>query len=63
VGNLEYSTDKVFTATSLEQVQESVKKNDKLKAPGSRYCFNNIADSKDAFISLKPMDNTTITIS
>jgi len=55
-GNLEYGTDKVFTATSLEQVQESVKQNDRLKALGTRHCFNNIADSKDAFISLKPMD-------
>src|SRR3984885_4352845 len=55
-GNLEYSTDQVFTATSVEQVRESVKKNNKLKALGSRHCFNNIADSKDAFISLKPMD-------
>jgi xylitol oxidase len=55
-GNLEYSTDKVLTATSVEQVQESVKKNNKLKALGSRHCFNNIADSKDAFVSLKPMD-------
>src|ERR1700720_771885 len=55
-GNLEYSTDKVFTSTSLEQVQEYVKKTDKLKALGTRHCFNNIADSKDAFISLRPMD-------
>ena len=55
-GNLEYGTDKVFTATSIEQVQESVKQNGKLKALGSRHCFNDIADSKDAFISLKPMD-------
>lgn len=54
-GNLEYGTDKVFTPTSLEQVQEYVKKNAKLKALGSRHCFNNIADSKDAFISLSPM--------
>src|SRR3984885_11869424 len=69
-GNLEYSTDQVFTATSVEQVRESVKKNNKLKALGSRHCFNNIADSKDAFISLKPMDrvialdplNRTVTI-
>jgi len=55
-GNLEYGTDKVFTSTSLEQVQEYVKKNDKLKALGTRHCFNNIADSKDAFISLRSMD-------
>src|SRR3984957_8133740 len=55
-GNIEYGTDNLFTATSLDQVQESVKKNSKLKALGTRHCFNNIADSKDAFISLKPMD-------
>ena len=55
-GNIEYSTDNLFTATSLDQVQQSVKKNSKLKALGTRHCFNNIADSKDAFISLKPMD-------
>jgi alditol oxidase len=55
-GNIEYSTENLFTATSLDQVQESVRKNSKLKALGTRHCFNNIADSKDAFISLKPMD-------
>ena len=55
-GNIEYSTENLFTATSLHQVQESVRKNSKLKALGTRHCFNNIADSKDAFISLKPMD-------
>ncbi len=55
-GNLEYSTDNIFAATSVEQAQDFVKKNAKLKALGSRHCFNNIADSKDEFISLKPMD-------
>src|SRR5207302_4802890 len=28
----------------------------KLKVLGTRHCFNNIADSKDGFLSLKPMD-------
>ena len=28
-----------------------------LKVLGTRHCFNNIADSKDQFLSLKPMDN------
>jgi alditol oxidase len=55
-GNLEYSTDRVHTSTSLEQVQEYVKTENKLKVLGTRHCFNNIADSKDAFLSLKPMD-------
>ena len=56
-GNIEYSTDRLQTSTSLEQVQEFVKKQNRLKVLGTRHCFNNIADSKDGFLSLKPMDN------
>jgi xylitol oxidase len=55
-GNIEYSTDRVQTCTSLEQVQDYVRAQSKLKVLGTRHCFNNIADSKDAFLSLKPMD-------
>jgi xylitol oxidase len=55
-GNLEYSTDRLYAATSLEQVQDYVKKENWLKVLGTRHCFNNIADSKDGFLSLKPMD-------
>lgn len=58
-GNLEYSTDRLYTATSLEQVQDYVKKENKLKVLGTCHCFNNIADSKDSFLSLKPMDSVT----
>ena len=55
-GNLEYSTDRLFPAASVEQVREYVKKENKLKVLGTRHCFNNIADSRDGFLSLKPMD-------
>ena len=55
-GNLEYSTESLYAAKSLEQVQDFVKKQAKLKVLGSRHCFNNIADSKDTFLSLKPLD-------
>src|SRR5260370_5637137 len=55
-GNLEYSTDRLYASTSLEQVRDYVKKESKLKVLGTRHCFNNIADSKDGFLSLKPMD-------
>ncbi len=55
-GNLEYSTDHLYAATSLEQVQDYVRKENKLKVLGTRHCFNNIADSRDGFLSLKPMD-------
>jgi xylitol oxidase len=55
-GNLEYSTDRLFSANSLDQVQGYVKKQNKLKVLGTRHCFNNIADSKDNLLSLRSMD-------
>ena len=55
-GNLEYSTGRVYSASSLEQARDYVKRQDRLKVLGSRHCFNDIADSKDSFLSLKPMD-------
>jgi alditol oxidase len=55
-GNLEYSTDRLTNATSLEQVREFVKQQRHLKVLGTRHCFNNIADSADNLLSLKPMD-------
>src|SRR5580658_11135421 len=55
-GNLEYSTDRLYSADTLEQVRSYVRKQRKLKVLGTRHCFNNIADSKDGFLSLKPMD-------
>jgi alditol oxidase len=55
-GNLEYSTDRLYAAESLEQARDFVKKQDKLKVLGTRHCFNNIADSKNIFLSLRAMD-------
>src|SRR6266487_1691785 len=55
-GNLEYSTNKIYYPKSVEEVQQLVKKYTKLKALGTRHCFNTIADSKDNFISLKAMN-------
>src|SRR5437879_6892753 len=52
-GNLEYSTDRLYTANSLEQVRGCVKKRSKLKVLGTRHCFNNIADSTDNFLSFE----------
>jgi len=56
-GNLEYGTEQLYSATSLEQVREFVRKQSKLKVLGTRHCFNKIADSTDQFLSLKTMDN------
>ena len=55
-GNLTYSTDRLYPAHSLAEVQSHVKKQSKLKVLGTRHCFNNIADSTEDFLSLKPMD-------
>jgi xylitol oxidase len=55
-GNIVYSTSRVQTSTSLAQVRDYVKTQPKLKVLGTRHCFNDIADSKDGFLSLKPMD-------
>jgi xylitol oxidase len=55
-GNLEYSTDRLYLANSLEQVRSYVKKQNKLKVLGTRHCFNNIADSTHSLLSLKSMD-------
>jgi alditol oxidase len=55
-GNLEYSTDNVFYPTSAEEIQQLVKKFSKVKALGTRHCFNTIADSKDNLISMRDMN-------
>ncbi len=55
-GNLEYSTDRLYAATSFDEVQDFVKTQAKLKVLGTRHCFNNIADTKDIFLHLKRLD-------
>jgi xylitol oxidase len=55
-GNLEYGTDRLYSAESLEQTRQFVKDQSHLKVLGTRHCFNNIADSTDQFLSLQPLD-------
>jgi xylitol oxidase len=55
-GNLEYGTDRLYSANSLEKIRKYVKQQSKLKVLGTRHCFNNIADSADNLLSLKSMD-------
>ena len=69
-GNLEYGTERLTAANSLESVQDFVRKHNRFKVLGSRHCFNDIANSKDEFLSLKAMDkivsldakNRTVTV-
>src|SRR5260370_16274757 len=51
-GNLEYSTERLYSANTLQQVRDYVKKESNLKVLGTRHCFNNIADSKHNLLSL-----------
>jgi xylitol oxidase len=55
-GNYRYSTDRLYRARSLEQVQEFVKQHGQLKVLGTRHCFNGIADSTHDLLSLRDMD-------
>ena len=55
-GNLEYSTDHVYYPKTVQEVQEIVKKCNKLRPLGSRHSFNKIADSTENLISLKELN-------
>src|SRR6267378_2409741 len=55
-GNLEYSTENLYLATSVEQVRQFVKTQNKFKVLGTRHCFNKIADSVNQFLSCKAAD-------
>jgi alditol oxidase len=59
-GNLEYGTDRLFSPKTIEEVQELVKKYDKLKVQGTRHSFNKIADSTDNLVSLVNLNEITI---
>jgi xylitol oxidase len=54
-GNLEYSTDVVEYPTTVDQVRRVVEQQSKVKALGTRHCFNTIADSRHAQVSLRDM--------
>lgn len=55
-GNLEYGTERLYSANSSDQARDFIKKQAKLKVLGTRHCFNRIADSTDYFLSVKAMD-------
>jgi alditol oxidase len=55
-GNVEYRTEELYSAKSLDEVRGFVRKQNKLKVLGTRHCFNKIADSADRFLSLKRME-------
>ena len=50
-GNLTYSTDNLHIPKNVEELQEAIKKCKKVRALGTKHCFNAIADSKENQIS------------
>src|ERR1700748_1369134 len=54
--NLTYSTGNVQYPKSVEEVQALVKKLPKLRALGTRHCFNTIADSQDDLVCTRELN-------
>src|SRR5271156_3358124 len=59
-GNLTYHTDILLAPKTVEETQQMVKNTPKLRALGSRHCFNAIADSTAAQVSLTALDSMVI---
>src|SRR5271165_7091457 len=59
-GNLTYSTDRLQTPGSVEEVQQVVKSCARLRALGTRHSFNTIADSTQNQVSLKRLDHIAL---
>lgn len=54
--NLTYGTSSVSSPRSAEEVASLVTQHDRLKALGTRHCFNTIADSQHHLLSLREMN-------
>jgi alditol oxidase len=55
-GNITYGTSKLSVPRSVEEVQAQVRKLPRLKALGTRHCFNRIADSRDHLLSTRDLN-------
>ena len=58
--NVEYSTAHVMEGKTVADVSALVKSQKRLKALGTKHCFNRIADSKDGFFLTKSMDESIV---
>ncbi|MBG47698.1 MAG: FAD-binding protein [Pseudozobellia sp.] len=69
-GNYTYQAENIYEPSSVEEIQQLVKKLDSQKALGSTHCFNDIADSPKNQISTKKLnkvvqlnkENKTLTV-
>lgn len=57
-GNLTYGTDRLLLPKSMEELQDMVRSHHSVRPLGSRHCFNSIADSSEAQLSLSAMPQT-----
>jgi xylitol oxidase len=55
-GNLVYHTSTLHRAASPEEITAWVKKQPRFKVLGTRHCFNEIADSREQFLSLASLN-------
>ncbi len=58
--NLRFGTDRVYAPANFAEVREIVLQSPRVKQLGSQHCFNNIADSHDAQISLRSLKGIEI---
>jgi alditol oxidase len=59
-GNLQYSSTDIFYPRSVDEIQQLVSRSSKVKALGSRHCFNDIADTSGTFISTKELNRPIV---
>jgi alditol oxidase len=59
-GNITFSTNRVHTPGSIDEVRRAVKSCARLRAQGTRHSFNTIADSDANLISLQRLDSIEI---
>ncbi len=55
-GNYQYGTNRLLHPKSAGEVSNMIKSNSKLKALGTRHCFNGIADSGNCLLSTAGLD-------
>ncbi|HXB95940.1 MAG TPA: FAD-binding protein, partial [Puia sp.] len=59
--NLVYGTSALYEPSSMEDIRGWVRDHPHFKVLGTRHCFNDIADSRDRFLSLGKL-NTVIAL-
>jgi xylitol oxidase len=55
-GNYSYSASRFYIPESIEQIQDWVAQNDKIKVLGTRHSFNSIADTTGSMLSLQKLN-------